>query len=64
MQREGEPHPLASNETDYCVRYETGGRLLADRVCSRMLHDDWPRGFAELSRRTGSGDDAAAGFSA
>lgn len=30
-------------EANYCARCQTGGRLLADRVLSRLLHDDWPR---------------------
>ena len=38
----------ASNETDYCARCQTGGRLLADRAFSRLLHDDWPRTLEEL----------------
>jgi formamidopyrimidine-DNA glycosylase len=31
-----------SNETNYCPRCQTGGRLLADRSLSRLLKDDWP----------------------
>jgi formamidopyrimidine-DNA glycosylase len=38
----------ASNETNYCVQCQTGGRLLADRAFSRLLHDDWPRTLEEL----------------
>jgi len=38
----------ASNETDYCAPCQTGGRLLADRAFSRLLHDDWPRTLDEL----------------
>jgi formamidopyrimidine-DNA glycosylase len=38
----------ASNETDYCAQCQTGGRLLADRAFSRLLHDDWPRTLEEL----------------
>jgi len=38
----------ASNETNYCARCQTGGRLLADRAFSRLLHDDWPRTLEEL----------------
>ena len=32
----------ADNETNYCARCQTGGRLLADRAMSRLLHEDWP----------------------
>jgi len=38
----------ASNETNYCAQGQTGGRLLADRAFSRLLHDDWPRTLEEL----------------
>jgi formamidopyrimidine-DNA glycosylase len=38
----------ASNETNYCPRCQTGGRLLADRSLSRLLKDDWPRSIEEL----------------
>ena len=33
----------ANNETNYCPRCQTGGKLLADRSLSRLLKDDWPR---------------------
>src|SRR5882724_1069739 len=33
----------AANETNYCPRCQTGGKLLADRALSRLLHEDWPR---------------------
>ncbi|MBP7147633.1 MAG: formamidopyrimidine-DNA glycosylase [Acidobacteria bacterium] len=33
----------ADNESNYCATCQTGGRLLADRALSRLLHDDWPR---------------------
>ncbi|HSA56340.1 MAG TPA: DNA-formamidopyrimidine glycosylase family protein [Vicinamibacterales bacterium] len=33
----------ADNETNYCARCQTGGRLLADRALSRLLREDWPR---------------------
>jgi formamidopyrimidine-DNA glycosylase len=33
----------ADNETNYCARCQTGGRLLADRAMSRLLKQDWPR---------------------
>lgn len=49
----GEPCPVcegrvariryASNETNYCPRCQTGGRVLADRSLSKLLKQDWPR---------------------
>ncbi len=38
----------AENETNYCARCQTQGRLLADRSLSRLLKDDWPRSIDEL----------------
>jgi formamidopyrimidine-DNA glycosylase len=38
----------ADNETNYCARCQTGGRRLADRAMSRLLHDDWPRSIDDL----------------
>jgi formamidopyrimidine-DNA glycosylase len=38
----------ATNETNYCARCQTGGKLLADRAMSRLLRDDWPRSIDEL----------------
>jgi formamidopyrimidine-DNA glycosylase len=38
----------AENETNYCARCQTGGKLLADRSLSRLLKDDWPRTLEEL----------------
>ncbi|HKR63876.1 MAG TPA: DNA-formamidopyrimidine glycosylase family protein [Thermoanaerobaculia bacterium] len=38
----------AENETNYCARCQTGGRLLADRALSRLLKGDWPRSIDEL----------------
>jgi formamidopyrimidine-DNA glycosylase len=56
--RHGKPCPVcgapvqrivyADNETNYCARCQTGGRLLADRALSRLLHDDWPKNIDEL----------------
>ena len=49
----------AENETNYCARCQTAGRLLADRALSRLLKKDWPRTLEELegahvsSRRQG-----------
>ena len=37
----------ADNETNYCARCQTGGRLLADRAMSRLLKQDWPRTLDE-----------------
>jgi formamidopyrimidine-DNA glycosylase len=36
------------NEANYCARCQTGGRLLADRALSRLLHDSWPKTLDEL----------------
>ncbi len=38
----------AENETNYCARCQTGGKLLADRSLSRLLKGDWPRSLDEL----------------
>jgi formamidopyrimidine-DNA glycosylase len=38
----------ADSETNYCVRCQTGGRLLADRALSRLLGADWPRTLDDL----------------
>jgi formamidopyrimidine-DNA glycosylase len=38
----------AENETNYCPRCQTEGRILADRSLSRLLKDDWPRTIEEL----------------
>lgn len=38
----------ADNETNYCARCQTGGKLLADRSLSRLLKRDWPRTLEEL----------------
>lgn len=56
--RFGEPCPVcatlvqriryADNETNYCPRCQTGGKLLADRALSRLLKSDWPRTIEEL----------------
>jgi formamidopyrimidine-DNA glycosylase len=46
----------ADHETNYCARCQTGGRMLADRSLSRLLHADWPRTLHEWEarRRPGS----------
>jgi formamidopyrimidine-DNA glycosylase len=56
--RHGQPCPVcgtviqriayADNETNYCPRCQTGGKLLADRSLSRLLKEDWPRSIEEL----------------
>lgn len=56
--RYGEPCPrcgeriqrirYADNETNYCARCQTGGKVLADRGLSRVLRSDWPRTLEEL----------------
>jgi formamidopyrimidine-DNA glycosylase len=38
----------ADNETNYCARCQTGGKVLADRSLSRLLGADWPRTLDEL----------------
>lgn len=38
----------AENETNYCARCQTGGKLLADRSLSRLLKKSWPRSIDEL----------------
>ena len=40
----------ADNETNYCARCQTEGRLLADRAMSRLLKEDWPRTLEELEQ--------------
>jgi formamidopyrimidine-DNA glycosylase len=56
--RYGQPCPVcaapvqrivyAENETNYCARCQTGGRILADRSLSRLLKASWPRNIDEL----------------
>jgi formamidopyrimidine-DNA glycosylase len=41
----------AENESNYCPRCQTGGKLLADRSLSRLLKDDWPRTIEEWEER-------------
>jgi formamidopyrimidine-DNA glycosylase len=59
--RYGEPCPVcgtpvqrilyAENEANYCPTCQTEGRLLADRVLSRLMKEDWPRTLEELEER-------------
>jgi formamidopyrimidine-DNA glycosylase len=42
----------ADNETNYCARCQTGGKVLADRGLSRLLGSDWPRTLDELEALT------------
>ncbi len=44
----------AENETNYCPRCQTGGKLLADRSLSRLLKDDWPRSIEEWEAGRGA----------
>ena len=55
----------AENETNYCAVCQTGGKLLADRALSRLLHGDWPRSLDEMDERKelGRATLAAAGLS-
>lgn len=45
----------AENETNYCPRCQTGGKVLADRSLSRLLKGDWPATVEELERLPGAG---------
>jgi formamidopyrimidine-DNA glycosylase len=49
----------AENETNYCARCQTGGKLLADRALSRLLKEDWPRTLEELEERRPSAPPAS-----
>jgi formamidopyrimidine-DNA glycosylase len=59
--RYGEPCPrcatpvqrilYAENEANYCPTCQTGGKLLADRVLSRLMKEDWPRTLEELEEK-------------
>jgi formamidopyrimidine-DNA glycosylase len=64
--RYGQPCPVcgtliqrivyAENETNYCPRCQTGGKVLADRSLSRLLKDDWPRSIEELEEGRAKND--------
>jgi formamidopyrimidine-DNA glycosylase len=49
----------AENECNYCARCQTGGRVLADRVLSQLMKDDWPRTLEELEEMKGPNPPAA-----
>lgn len=38
----------SENESNYCARCQTGGRLLADRSLSRLLKDTYPKRIEDL----------------
>ena len=42
----------ADNETNYCPRCQTGGKLLSDRSLARLLRQDWPKTIEELKSRS------------
>jgi len=42
----------AANETNYCAKCQTNGKLLADRALSRLLREDWPKTPEELESLT------------
>jgi formamidopyrimidine-DNA glycosylase len=44
----------ADNETNYCARCQTGGKLLADRSLSRLLKEDWPGTLEDLEEYVAS----------
>jgi formamidopyrimidine-DNA glycosylase len=56
--RYGQPCPVcgskvqrivhANNETNYCARCQTGGKLLADRALSKLLHASWPKHIDDM----------------
>lgn len=41
---------FADNETNYCARCQTGGRILSDRSLARLLKDDWPKRLEDLAK--------------
>ena len=41
----------ADNETNYCPRCQTEGRILSDRSLSRLLKSDWPKSIDELEEK-------------
>jgi formamidopyrimidine-DNA glycosylase len=67
--RYGQPCPVcgtavqrivyAENEANYCPTCQTGGKLLADRVLSRLLHGDWPKSLEALEEKKSAARAAA-----
>jgi formamidopyrimidine-DNA glycosylase len=51
----------AANETNYCPKCQTAGKLLADRAISRLLREDWPKTPEELEIRQASQKSKAKG---
>jgi formamidopyrimidine-DNA glycosylase len=51
----------AENECNYCPRCQTGGKVLADRSMSRLLHEDWPRSIDEWEEHFAPKPDPASG---
>ena len=51
----------ASNETNYCARCQTGGKLLADRALSRLLREDWAADAGGMGRFRRAAEIAATG---
>jgi formamidopyrimidine-DNA glycosylase len=49
----------AENEANYCAKCQTGGKLLADRSLSRLMHGDWPKTLDELEARKREGVEAS-----
>jgi formamidopyrimidine-DNA glycosylase len=47
----------AENDSNYCPKCQTGGKLLADRALSRLLRKDWPKTVEELEERLGRGSE-------
>lgn len=58
--RFGEPRPVcgapvqsivyAENEANHCAGYQTDGRILEDRMLSRLLKHDWPKRLEDLEK--------------
>ena len=44
----------AENETNYCARCQTGGKVLSDRSLARLLKDDWPKNIDEQEEKLGA----------
>jgi formamidopyrimidine-DNA glycosylase len=44
----------AENESNYCAKCQTGGKLLADRALSQLMKGDWPKTLEELEEKKSS----------